>query len=635
MNKAIWIPTPQYKNASNMNAYILFLKKEYDLDFSEYHDLWAWSIDNLVDFWETQLRFHQISYDGEYTGVLQYNSSVFIENRWFEGISLSYAEHIFKKIDREGTAIIYKNEVNEIREVSWGELYDKTSLLKDFLLDKGIQIGDRVVGILNNTPDTLALFLAVNAIGAIWSCCSPDFGLESITERFMQIEPKLLFCEAEYHYNGKKFDLSHRVNHIRDKIPSLEEKIDLDSKFWNKIKNNSVPKLLTFERVPFNHPIWILFSSGTTGVPKAITQSVGGIILEHFKALALHQNVQYGDRFLWYSTTGWMMWNYSISSLLCGAVLVLYDGALNYPDNQVLWQYCHETKVDHLGAGASFLTQKTYSHSGKYMPKTIGSTGSPLAPYSYIDLQKEFPESQIISLSGGTDICSAFVSGTPLWPVYAGEIQCRTLGSDIVAYDEQGNPVDDEIGELVIRQVMPSMPLYFWGDTGNKKYKESYFEKFTDVWCHGDWIKITEHKGVIIFGRSDSTLNRGGVRIGTAEIYNALAYLEEIKDSLVLTLEDAEDRSKMYLYVQLKKNIEFNDKIIDSIKKTLRNKYSPRHVPDYIYSVSDIPYTLSGKKLEIPVKKILQGVPLDKAVSLEVVRNPSSFSYWVDQSKSV
>lgn len=635
MNKAIWIPSKAYKKASNMNAYILFLKKEYDLYFADYQDLWSWSIHNLTDFWKTQLQFHQINYDGEYKNVLQHDSSVFIGNKWFEGISLNYAEHIFKEAQKDHIAVIYKNEINETQEITWGELYHKTSLLKEFLESKGVQLGDRVVGILNNTPDTLALFLAVNAIGAIWSCCSPDFGLDSVIERFLQIKPKLLFCETEYHYNGKKFDLSHRLDKIMDKIPFLEEKINLDSKLWNNIKKQN-PKLLTFEKVAFDHPIWILFSSGTTGKPKAITQGTGGILLEHYKALSLHQNVQQGDRFLWYSTTGWMMWNYSISSLLCGATLVLYDGSLNYPDSQVIWKYCQETKVDHLGAGASFLSQKTYSEYTNYMPKTIGSTGSPLSPYSFIDLQKQFPKTQIISLSGGTDICSAFVSGTPLWPVHAGEIQCRTLGSDIVAYDDQGNPVDDAIGELIIRQVMPSMPLYFWGDVDNQKYKESYFEKFSGVWCHGDWIKITKHKGVVIYGRSDSTLNRDGVRIGTAEIYNALAYVKGIKDSLVLTLDQQKDESsKMFLYVQLKENTKFDEKIIESIKMTLRNKCSPRHVPDYIYDVPDIPYTLSGKKLEIPVKNILQGIPLEKAVSLEVVRNPSSFEYWLKLSRSV
>lgn len=629
MQHKIWNPPEKYIQHSEIQKYIYFLKETFSLNFTTYQDLWKWSIHNIEDFWKSQLQYHPLLYSGEYENVLTNKSTYFIGNEWFGGIELNYAEHIFENKRREDIAVIYKNEKNKTAYISWQELIYKTAYFRTFLLEKNIQKGDRVAGILNNSPQTLALFLAVNSLGAVWSCCSPDFGQQSIADRFRQIEPKLLFAEGAYQYNGKKFDLRDSAWKVANTLDSVESTVIFEEAFFDRIKEEEV-KPLQFERVPFSHPIWILFSSGTTGKPKAITHGVGGILLEHFKALALHQNVQKGDLFLWYSTTGWMMWNYAVSSLLCGATLVLYDESLHYPDSNVLWRFCQETEISHVGLGASFLSQYPPEGIKGYQPKTLGSTGSPLAPHSFIELQKIFPQTHIISLSGGTDVCSAFISGCAWLPVYAGELQCRTLGSDIIAADERGKPLKNEIGELVIRQVMPSMPLYFWNDKDNRRYKESYFEKYEGVWCHGDWIKITENNGIIIYGRSDSTLNRGGVRIGTAEIYNILEKHRAVQDSLVLTMENKSGKSEMFLFVQIKDTYTFDEKLMKQIKQTLRTQGSPRHVPDFIYEVPDIPCTLSGKKMEIPVKRILTGTPLEDAVSLEVVKNPESFDYWVD-----
>lgn len=628
MKEPIWTPTTLYKEESTLFSYMLYVRRTYSVGLSHYDDLYHWSISDIAQFWKSIFDFFQIEYIGILKDIVHRPPSTFIGTKWFEGIFLSYSQHIFKNRRRDKPAIIYKNEKNVTQFVSWEELENKVKKLQSLLLRKNVVQGDRVAGVLNNTADTVALFLAVNSIGAIWSCCSPDFGIQSIEERFEQIQPRILFSERSYFYNGKEYILTPSISSIN--LTSLQKIIFLDDSFWKTLENIDTSKELKFVSVPFDHPIWILFSSGTTGKPKAITHSTGGNLLEHLKALALHQNVQEGEKFMWYTTTGWMMWNYALSSLLCGATLVLYDGALQYPDSEVLWTLAIEQEIDHFGVGAAFLNQNIPSETEEYNPKTIGSTGSPLTPKTFESLQKIFSSTQIVSLSGGTDVCSAFLSGCPLLPVYAGEIQCRTLGSDIVSLNEAGNVVDDQIGELVIRQPMPSMPVCFWKDHGNQKYKESYFEKFDGLWCHGDWIQITETNGIIIYGRSDSTLNRGGVRIGTAEIYNILAQFEEIADSLALTLEVPSGASTMHLYVQMKEKQVLDERLIASIKQELRQQGSPRHVPDEIAQVGDIPYTINGKKLEIPVKKILNGIPVEKAVSLEIVRNPASFSFWTN-----
>jgi len=624
----LWAPTADYIEKSEMTAFKEFTEDRFRVSIGDYEQLREWSVTHLEDFWESIFLYFQVMSDTPYSQVLNRSEQGFIGSKWFEGATLNYAEHIFRNYTDERPAVIYKNEQAETREISWKELQERTGALRQYLLRCGVGKGDRVAGVLNNTPETLAIFLAVNSLGAIWTCCSPDFGSDSVVERFQQISPKILFADKLYHYNGKTFRKSRLINELAERIDSIEDVVVVNDLKWRSIfalARKGQP--LAFDRVAFDHPVWVLYSSGTTGKPKAITHSTGGNLLEHFKALALHQNVQAGERFMWYSTTGWMMWNYAVGALLTGATLCIYDGSLSYPALSVGWKFAFDHKIDHFGAGAAYFI--ACAKRNPVLPnipfKTLGSTGSPLPADTFEWLQLKFPDTQIISLSGGTDVCSAFLSGCPWLPVYAGEIQCIALGADIEALNENGEPVKNELGELVINQPMPSMPLYFWNDEGNVRYRESYFEKYPGRWQHGDWIKITENNGIIIYGRSDATLNRGGVRIGTAEIYNAIE--EMVQDSLVVCIDHPNGSSEMYLYVQTEEPL--SSKTEKAIRERLKSRCSPRHVPDKIFRVPDIPYTLSGKKLELPVKRLLMGASPEKAVSMDAVKNPAALDYWL------
>lgn len=630
MKQPIWIPSEQYIKSSVLYDFQQFVEQRYNRCFLDYTAFHQWSIEKPDSFWEAILLYFKIDYDGEYEQVLKWKNTNtdFIDARWFEGISLSYAEHIFCKKKGADPAIKYTDEIGNYQDITWNELREKVSSIQQFLKEKGIQKGDRVVGILNNTTETVAIFLAANSLGAIWSCCSPDFGDKSIVERFAQIEPKILFMELDYQYNGKTFSKRETLDFIQNHIPSIETIIAVYEEDWKWIFTNYLPQVLHFLRVPFSHPIWILYSSGTTGKPKAITHSTGGNLLEHYKALAIHQNVQSGENFLWYSTTGWMMWNYALSSLLCGATLCLFNGAIHHYDHQAFWQFVKQANVHHLGGGAAYFSAIHDLKIESYEPKVIGSTGSPLSVTTFENLQKKFPGTHIISLSGGTDVCSAFLSGCAYLPVYAGEIQCRTLGSDIVAINDQGEDVNNEVGELIIKKPMPSMPLYFWNDKEHEKYRESYFSEWKGVWSHGDWISIMDHGGIVMYGRSDATLNRGGIRIGTAEIYNVVNEMDGVRDSLVISTDNEKGQSKMLLFIQLDLGKEL-ETIVPLIKIELRKQYSARHVPDLFYVVNDIPYTLSGKKLEIPIKKIFSGYPIEKAVTKDVMRNPECLEEYI------
>lgn len=631
MAEILWAPTADYRLNSTLWKYKEFIENHYHIYFENYNDLHRWSIDNNAFFWESIVHFFEIDFSGTYETVIKENFEThdFIGTTWFDGINLSYAEHIFKQASKDRPALKYANEHSHCIEISWEELQNKVSSIQQFLLTKKITKGDRICGVLNNTIDTIAVFLAVNSLGAIWSCCSPDFGDKSIADRFIQIQPKILFIEQEYQYNNKVFSKTRTLAYLQDNIPSITAAIAVNSTQWNAIFADFQPQDLFFQRVSFSHPLWILYSSGTTGIPKAITHGTGGILVEHMKALVLHQNVQRGDNFLWYSTTGWMMWNYSLSSLLCGATLCLFDGIINHDEQRTFWHFLKTAKVDHLGAGAAYYSSLSTFDKGDFVPKVIASTGSPLSPETFTFLQHNFPDTPIISLSGGTDVCSAFLSGCAMLPVYAGQLQCITLGSAIEAFNEEGTPVINEVGELVITKAMPSMPICFWNDTHNTKYKDSYFDKFSGVWAHGDWIKINPQEGIIIYGRSDATLNRDGVRIGTAEIYNTVQNIQPIKDSLVITEDMEGGQSKMILFVQLQKGIILDDQLVALLKSSLRLENSPRHIPDFIYQVQDIPYTLSGKKLELPIKRIFAGVSQDKAVTKDIMRNPDSLSEYV------
>lgn len=628
----LWKPSQEYIENSELYKFCAYIQELLNLKFTDYDQLHSWSIKNIDLFWSIILEYFQISYSGSYTNALEFNSKEnnFINAKWFSGIEVSYAEHIFKSYTDNKVAIKFASEYEEYKEVSWQQLKEKVSCIQQFLIQQGVRKSDRIVGILNNRIDTIAIFLAVNSIGAIWSCCSPDFGDKAILERFEQIKPKILFFESSYQYNDKIFSKIETISLLEEKLKSLTRIVDIKNSSWNIEIQKYEPKEIVFTRVAFSHPIWILYSSGTTGKPKAITHSTGGNLIEHYKTLVLHQNLKDGENFLWYTTTGWMMWNYSLSSLLCGATLCIFDGIINHNKHITFWNFIKKASVDHLGAGSSYFTSIEDLQISDYTPKVIGSTGSPLPNQTFVNLQEKFPDVHIISLSGGTDVCSAFLSGCSFNPVYIGYIQCMALGADIAAYNEKGEIVNEEMGELVILKPMPSMPVYFWNDIGNEKYKESYFSKFKGVWSHGDWIQIEPKKGIFIYGRSDATLNRYGVRIGTAEIYNVLNDLKEIKDSLVITKDYENGLTKMILFVRLNSGLNLSTELSEFIKNTLRNQYSPRHQPDYIYQVSDIPYTLSGKKLELPIKRIFSGISVKDSINLDIMRNSHCIKQYVD-----
>ncbi|GGN14476.1 acetoacetyl-CoA synthetase [Dyadobacter beijingensis] len=640
----LWKPGRTLLEQSNLKKYMdwLFVKK--GLYFRSYHDLWEWSVTDLEDFWESLWNYFNIKSHDLYLEVLQRPISGLIGTRWFTRSKLNYAEHIFRNKTKDRPALVFQSERSEMTEISWETLELQVAAVSTWLKQRGVKPGDRVAAVLPNIPEAVVAFLAANAVGAVWSSCSPDFGKPAITERFSQIEPKVLFTVDGYVYNGRTYDITSFAAELSASLPTVKDTVLLNNIFsetrpdrftaWDDILHFEHFGI-DFEPVPFDHPIWILYSSGTTAKPKAITHSVGGCLIEHMKALMLHQNVKPGDRYFWYSTTGWMMWNYALGSLLCGATLVLYDGAPAYPSSQVLWTMIEKARITHFGSGAAFfiasmksgvsITSERLGHL-----ETIGSTGSPLPPEAFEWIYKQVKKDVwLISLSGGTDVCSAFVGGCPLLPVYAGEIQCRMLGARIEAFDEDGRPVLDELGEMVITQPMPSMPIYFWNDDHDEKYLSSYFEMYPHVWRHGDWIKITDRKSVIIYGRSDATLNRGGVRIGTAEIYRAVESIPDVKDSLAVYLEKSNGEGTISLFVVLAKDKELTDELKGQIRDTLRTQYSPRHVPDTIEQVSDIPYTINGKKMEAPMKRILMGQDPAKCINIDTMRNPESLKAFI------
>ena len=647
----LWEPDQALKAASNLSHYMQWLSDK-GLPFSRYQDLWKWSTDDSERFWESLLDYFNVVYEGTYDRVL--SGDHMPKTRWFEGISLNYSEHIFRNESKEIPAIVWGAENEDLKELSWEELHQKTASLASFLKESGIVKGDRVVGYLPNRPEAIISFLAANSIGAPWSCTSPDFGINAIIDRFEQIAPKVLIACCGYHYNGKYYSKEEVVRALIKQLPTLELIIIISENgevclevtgekvvSWNEVTGKKEVSL-EFTRVPFSHPIWILYSSGTTGLPKPITHGHGGILLEHLKYLAFHNDIKKGDRCFWYTTTGWMMWNYIQASLLLGGTVVLYDGSPSYPDLHVLWQFAESAKISHFGISAGFITasMKTGTKPGNtydlHALKSIGSTGSPLPPEGFDWIYREVKRDLwVASISGGTDVCSAFVGGNPLLPVYRGEIQCRALGCALDAYDQSGRSLTGEVGEMVITRPMPSMPVFFWNDPDYSRYEESYFEMYPGVWRHGDWTKITSHDGIIIYGRSDSTLNRGGVRVGTSELYRALDGIPEISDSLIICLETEKGGFFMPLFVMMRKGTTLDDSFISRVKKHIREQCSPRHIPDTLIQVDDIPYTISGKKVETPVKKILSGKDTGSSLNRDALKNPSSLDFFITYYKQI
>jgi acetoacetyl-CoA synthetase len=636
----LWQPTEATRTTTNLHDYLQWLEQEKQLTFDDMDALWQWSVDHPEDFWESIAIHLKVIFHAPYREVM--STTGMPGTKWFNGSTLNYAEHVFRHAIKDRPALYFASELNTGTAISWEALSRKTSQVQQYLRSIGVQVGDRVVGYLPNTPDTLAIFYAVNSLGAIWSCCSPDFGASTVTDRFAQIQPKVLFATDAYVYNGKKVLRDAEVDAIRQSLATLEDTVivpypDLDkgSATWQAIE--SLPaEPLTFTAVPFEHPIWVLYSSGTTGKPKAITHSHGGVLLEHLKYLYLHNDVKAGENFFWFTTTGWMMWNFLQGSLLLGATAVLFDGSPGYPDLSTLWKLAGSLPIHHFGTSAPYLTacMKRELQPGKEFDlqalRSIGSTGAPLPPEAF-DWVYDAIHSDIwlCSMSGGTDVCTAFVGGHPYLPVRKGLIQTRALGCDLHAFDEAGQPIFGSLGEMVIKTPMPSMPIYFWNDPDHVRYKESYFHQFEGYWCHGDWIKLFEGGSLIIQGRSDATLNRKGIRIGTAEIYAVLNKIEGIKDSLIINLEKENGEDLMPLFVVPEAGADLNT-LTQTIQQQLRTQCTPRHVPDRVIPVADIPYTLSGKKMEVPVKKLLMGISDPAAMNKDAIRNPAAMDAFAD-----
>lgn len=644
-----WRPSPALSRNCNLTRYINWLALKKGLRFEQYHDLWKWSTESVDAFWESLWEYFEVMAHTPYEQVL--TGTQMPDYKWFSGASLNYAEHIFRQKSIDRPAILFQNERQGLTEISWDELTQQVAAMAAYMKKCGIQPGDRVAAFLPNAPHAMVAVLATMSLGAVWSSCSPDFGAGSVADRFVQIQPKMLFTVDGYAYGGKSFDKKSVVTEIIGLLPTLEQVVmipyldenarldeGLHVQYWSDILTQyATNEPITFIPVPFSHPIWVLYSSGTTGVPKAITHSHGGNLLEHLKYLHFHNDIRAGERFFWFSTTGWMMWNFTLAALLAGSTIVLYDGSPGYPNLDVLWQLADSAKITHFGTSAPFLVScmKAGLNPGAQFNlsklRSIGSTGSPLPPEAFAWVYAHVHgDIWLSSMAGGTDVCTAWVGGNPLLPVYEGEIQCRCLGCAMESWDEDGRPVPtDEVGEMVVTKPMPSMPVFFWNDADSAKYRSSYFEQYPGVWRHGDWIRITPRDSIVILGRSDATLNRQGVRIGTAEIYRALDKIPAIKDSLIVNIEKPDGTDRMPLFVTLNPGETLDEALIALIKKTLRTEYTPRHVPDDIIEVPDIPFTISGKKMETPVKKVLQRKPLDKAYNRDAMKNPEAMDFFI------
>lgn len=644
--KLLWEPDARFKAESQLVDYMHWLAANRNRHFANYAELWQWSITATADFWESIWDYFAIKAHHPYQSVLEGEQMPWMN--WFKGSTLNYAEHIFRQANPAHPALLFQSERSPLSAISWQELAADTARLQHFLKATGLSTGDRVAAILPNIPEATVAFLASNAMGAVWSSCSPDFGAEAIIDRFQQIEPKVLIAVDGYTYNGKAYDKTEVIEQIADQLPSVEIIIFIPYLNSDASLNTSQSSVnwqaalrgqsteLTFTPVPFEHPVWVLYSSGTTGRPKAITHSHGGVLLEHLKYHGFHNDTKAGERYFWYTTTGWMMWNFVQAALLRGATIVLYDGSPGYPDLDVLWDLAEKAGIQHFGCSAPYLVscmKQQLQPGEKYdlsRLRSLSSTGAPLPPetfaYIYSAIKKDL---WLCSMSGGTDVCTAFVGGNPLLAVRQGEIQSRALGCALYAYDDAARPVTNQVGEMVITRPMPSMPVYFWNDPSGDRYLNSYFAQYPGIWRHGDWVRINDQGSLVIYGRSDATLNRQGIRIGTAEIYRSLHKIPEIEDSLIVNLELPGGRHFMPLFVLLPKGQELNAALRQKINQQLRLDYTSRHVPDAIVQVPDIPYTISGKKMETPVKKLLMGISLAVAANKDAMKNPSAMDFFI------
>ena len=633
----LWSPSEELAASTTMRRYMRWLAEERGVETEDYDSLWRWSVDDLDGFWRSIWDFFSVESDEPPGAVL--GSREMPGAQWFPGTRLSYVEHVFRGKDDSSVAIHHASELRELGTMTWGELRALTARIAAGLRQMGVGEGDRVAAYMPNIPETIAAFFATASIGAVWSSCSPDFGARSVVDRFAQIEPKVLLAVDGYRYNGKDFDRRETVAGIAAEIGGVRvvEFGYLGGGGFGEDFLGAAGSPLELERLPFDHPLWVLYSSGTTGLPKAIVHGQGGILLEHLKKLALHVDAQRGDRIFWFTTTGWMMWNFLVGVLLTEAEVVLYDGSPGHPDLGVLWDLAERTGMTCFGTSAAYIAScmkgGVEPAAGRDLSAltSVGSTGSPLSPEGFAWVYEHLGrDTWLFSTSGGTDVCTAFVGGTPLLPVHLGELQARALGAKVESWDEEGNSLVGEVGELVITEPMPSMPVFFWNDPDGERLRDSYFSMYPGVWRHGDWIEITERGTAIIYGRSDSTINRGGIRMGTSEIYRAVLGIEAILDALVVDVPREGEESWMPLFVVLREGAELDDELTTEIARRVREECSPRHVPNDVFQVAEVPRTLSGKILEVPVKRILSGTPAEKAASRDSLQNPAALDWFVD-----
>jgi acetoacetyl-CoA synthetase len=646
----LWTPGPERVRQANVTAFTEWLARERGRRFADYNALWRWSVEDLEGFWQALWDYFGIQSSAPHTRVLGRRGMPGAE--WFPGARLNYAQHVLRREAGGGEALLYVSETRPLTALDWQTLGNSVRTLATQLRALGVGPGDRVVAWMPNIPETMIAMLATTAIGAIWACCSPDFGERGTLDRLVQLSPKVLFAIDGYRYGGKSFDRRSELRHIAASLTSLEHIVYLpylhpdDSALplpaavhWRTLLERPAVSAAQFQyaQVPFDHPLWTLFSSGTTGLPKPIVHGHGGILLEILKNGTFHFDLHPGERVFYFTTSGWMLWNFLTGTPLTGAVPVLYDGHPAYPTPDVLWQMAEEAGVETFGASPTYVDQ--LSRSGivpreRYKLRalrTVNLAGSPASPecmaWFYTNVK---PDLWVANGSGGTDCCTGFVGGVPTLPVRAGEIQAPSLGVAVKAYNSRGESVVDEVGELVITEPMPSMPLRFWNDAGDQRYLETYFQEFPGVWRHGDFFKINAQGGSLVLGRSDATLNRYGVRIGTAEIYRSLGLLPEIQDALIVSLDLPGGGFFMPLFVKLAAGVELEPALEAKIRDTLRRAYTARHVPDKIYQVPAIPYTLTGKKMEVPVRRILLGVPPEKAANRSAVADPAALDFFID-----
>ncbi len=652
--RVLWAPSAERVAGSRLTHFTRWLAAHREQPFDDYQQLWQWSIDDLEGFWSSIWDYFGVRCSQPYDEIL--STHALPGATWFRGSRLNFAEQLFRfNADAASAgkpAIVAESETRGRVTRSWGELRSQVTSVANALRALGVGPGDRVVSYLPNTPEAAVAFYACASIGAIWSSCSPDMGSTSVLDRFRQIDPKVLLAVDGYRYGGKDFPRLDVVDAMRSELKTLEHTVLLPyldpqaalpgALNWNDLMSHpAAGGDMRFEQLPFDHPLWILYSSGTTGMPKPIVHGHGGTLLETLKGHALALDLGEDDRFLWFSTTGWVMWNAQVTGLLVGATICIYDGNPGYPDLGRLWRFAAEQRITFMGAGAAFFANcmKAGIAPAKMADlsalRSVGSTGSPLAEEAYEWIYREVKQDLLLaSISGGTDIAAAFVGACPNLPVYAGEMQCRSLGVAVRAYDDHGNELIDEVGELVVTEPMPSMPLYFWNDPDNRRYHDSYFAHYTGVWRHGDWIRITPRGGAVIYGRSDATINRHGVRMGTSEIYRVVEDFDEVLDSLVVDLEYLGRESWMPLFVVLREGVALDASLEGRIRERIRTQLSARHVPNDVIAVPEVPRTLTGKKMELPVKKLLLGMPAEKVANPDAMANPASLVWFAEFARS-